>query len=262
MIYLISMTKSIDLSTDLFQSSSRPTADPYFVNRTDYKLILPRVINVNKVMRIFALCNLDDCKITFLFQCLKFAYTNETRRLADIFDLAVFRRYLVQNQSELVLFDLPNLEPNLERCFKGDLNQQLNQLALEASIQFSNSLNVVNQNIVKHRFDLTLSSFAHVMIVTDLPVYTDEQLIKFTILPFNLNFEPFTQTVFVRLLTPNRLVTRKWTLNYFSNDQLNRFEHKLSNSPMNGLWAIEVIVLSQVFRRSFFVLNHGKKTNK
>ena len=100
------------------------------------------------------------------------------------------------------------------------------------------------------------------MIITDLPVYTDEQLIKFTILPFNLNFEPFTQTVLVRLLTPNRLVARKWTLNYFSNDQLNRFEHKLSNSPMNGLWAIEVIVLSQVFRRSFFVLNHGKKTNK
>lgn len=249
MIIIFSVTSSnsiLDLKNDL-----------YFVNRTDFKLILPKRININKVMKVFALCNYDDCKMTFLFQCLKYEDQNDVKKLVDIYDLAVFKRNLSQNKSELVKFDLPNSEPNLERCLETDLNQRSNQIAIETRIQFINNLNVINQNIVKHKFDLILSSYSYVKILIDLPIYRKNQLIRFIILPFNLNFEPFTQTIHIRLLTPNRLIAKRWSLNFFSYDQLNRFEYRLSNLPPIGLWTIETIVLDQIFKKSFFVIAHG-----
>lgn len=237
------------------------SSDLYFVNKSDYLLVLPKILNANKLMNIYSLCNFDNCKITFLFQCLKFEkdYNDETsEKLIDVYDLAVFNKNLIENQLDLISFDLPNLEPNLERCFKTDLTQELNRLALEIHIQFRNNLNVVNQNILKHKFDLVLSSFCYVKIIPTSSVYKNGQVIKFVILPFNLNLKQFTQTVQIKLLLPNKLAIKQWSLNYFSNDQLNQFEYQLSDRPVFGLYTIEVTVLNQIFKKSFFVLKYRK----
>ena len=229
----ICLSSSIDLTTDL-----------YFVNTSDYFLIVPRVVNVNKQMNVYALCNFDDCRITFLFQCLKFVSENETKRLINVYDLVVQKKELIQNQSEFISFELPNLE----RCL-----EDLNHLAIETQIQSMNNLNIVN--VFKHKFDLILSSYSFVKIITNLPAYKNGQLLKFLILPFNLNFKPFTQTVSIKLLLPNKLMIKEWTLNYFASDKLNQFEFKLSDKPQLGLWTIEVSALNQVFKKRFFVLN-------
>ena len=225
----------------------------HFVNGSDYLLILPRVVNVNRPMSVYAACDHDDCRIVFLFQCYKYAADSGAAggKLIDVYDLAVHKRALTQNRSQLISFDLPNLE----RCFKHDLAQKANRLAVEAHLQFVNRLNVLSQNVLKHRFDLTVSGFAHVTIITSLPVYMGGQTARFFVLPFNLNFKPFSQQLEISLLLPNGLVARRWTPSYFANDQLNEFEYPLAGRPLVGLYTIEVAILNQRFRKCFFVID-------
>ena len=231
-------------------------SDLHLVHRSDYLLILPRLVNANRPMNLYAACDYDDCRIVFLFQC--FRYATDGEHLVDVYDLAVSRCNLFQNQSELISFELPNLE----RCFRSDLGQQLNRLAIEAHVQFLNSLSVPGQNVFKHRFDLTVSGFAYVKIATSLPVYRGGQTARFFILPFNLNYSPFVQSVQIDLILPNKLVVRRWTPSYFANEQLNEFEYKLADRPLVGLHTIEVTVLNQKFRKCFFVIDQQQRRNE
>ena len=263
----------------------RASNDLHFVHRPDYLLILPRVVNPNRPMNVYAACDYDDCRIVLLFQCLRYApdgaadkladseiggatdaATSATdslangadrtaNRLIDVYDLAVSRHTLLLNRSELISFDLPNLE----RCFGLDLGQRFNRLAVEAHVQFVNGLNMPGQSAAKHRFDLTVSGFVHVKIATSLPVYRGGQTVRFFILPFNLNFKPFGQAVQISLILPNKLVARRWSPSYFAHDQLNEFAYRLADRPPVGLYTIEVTVLNQKFRKCFFVIEQYRR---
>lgn len=291
-------------------------SDLHFVHRPDYLLILPRVVNANKPMNVFASCDYDDCRMVFLFQCFRYAIdsgtdsgtdratdsgpysgsesvsnrrsdsrsdsesnsrpntgsntdgktqsasnatdsTHPTSRLVDVYDLTVFKRNLFQNRSQLFSFDLPNLD----RCFRLDLGQHANRLAVEVHVQFANNV-PVGQMVFKHRFDLTVSGFVHVKIATGLPVYRGGQTVRFFVLPFNLNFRPFSQALQISLIMPNKLVARRWTPSYFANDQLNEFAYRLADRPLLGLYTIEVTVLNQKFRKCFLVIEQPATTSE
>ena len=93
------------------------------------------------------------------------------------------------------------------------------------------------------------------LIYDTFSVHKGGQTVRFFILPFNLNFKPFTQSLQVSLLLPNQLLARRWTPSYFANDQLNEFEYPLADRPLVGLYTIEVTILNQKFRRCFFVID-------
>lgn len=234
-------------------------SDHHFVNEANYRLILPSLTNVNnELLNVYSWCA-DDCRMTYLFQCNKYSYDsikeNETKKLVNIYDLALFKRDLNKDESKIVSLELSSVK----RCIKNDdPSQRINQLAIEVHVQFLHNLNVINFNTFKHTFDLILSSFAFVKILTSLPVYKHDQTIKFVIIPFNLNLEEFDQIVQINLLSPNKKLIKQWYLNYFENDQLNQLEFKLNITHLTGLYTIEANVLNQRFRKSFFVLKFGK----
>ncbi|CAH0764124.1 unnamed protein product [Diatraea saccharalis] len=94
--------------------------------------------------------------------------------------------------------------------------------------------------------------FMTIFIQMDKPVYMQNQIVRFRVIPINTELKAFGRAIDVFILDPNRRILKRW-LSRQSNFGTVSLHYQLSDQPLFGEWTIRVEALGQVEETQFLV---------